>query len=53
MSKSSALSISVLLIFEMQLVNGGLFLKANFLSCASLFGSATVIFHSTTMYALL
>ena len=34
MSKSSALSMSVLLIFEMQLRNGALFLKANFLSYA-------------------
>ena len=30
MSKSSALSISVLLTFEMKLVNGALFSKANF-----------------------
>ena len=30
-SKSSALSVSVLFIFEMQEVNGALFLKANFL----------------------
>ena len=44
MSKSSALSVSVLLIFEMQLINGALFLKANFLSYASLFGFVTVIF---------
>ena len=34
MSKSSALLVSVLLIFEMQLINGVLFLKANFLSYA-------------------
>ena len=41
--KSSALSISVSLIFKMQLINGALFLKANFLSYALLFGSVTVI----------
>ena len=38
MFKSSALSISLLLIYEMELVNGALFLSANFLSYASLFG---------------
>ena len=43
MSKSSALSISILLIFEMQLINGALFLKANFLSYVASFGFATVI----------
>ena len=32
MSKSSALSMSVLLSFEMQEVNGELFLSANYLS---------------------
>ena len=32
MSKSSALSIFTLLIFEIQLINGALFLKTNFLS---------------------
>ena len=53
MSKSSALSIRVLLIFEMQLIYGALFLKANFLSYASLFGFATVIFPSTRIYASL
>ena len=37
----------------MQLVNGALFLKANFLSYASLFGSVKVIFPSTTIYASL
>ena len=52
MSKSSALSISVLLIFEMQLINGALFLKANFLSYASL-SPAIVIFPLTTIYASL
>ena len=49
MSKSSALSISV--IFAMQLINGALFLKANFLSYALLF--ALVIFPLTTIYASL
>ena len=53
MPKSSALSISVLLIFEMQLVNGALFLKANFLSYASLSGFVTIIFPLTTIYASL
>ena len=42
MSKSSALSISVLLIFEMQLINGGLFLKANSFSYAVTFVSVTL-----------
>ena len=50
MSKSSALSISVLLIFEMQLINGALFLKVNFLSYASLFHLKTVIIPFTTIY---
>ena len=53
MSKSSALSISVLLIFEMRLINGALFLSANFLSNASLFGFVTIIFPLTTIYASL
>ena len=53
MSKSSALSIRVILIFEMQLINGALFLKANFLSYSVLFGSATVIVPLTTIYASL
>ena len=39
---------SVLLVFEMQEINGALFLKANVLSCVSLFGSATVIVSLTT-----
>ena len=52
-SKSSALSISVLLIFEIQLINAALFLKANYLSYASSFGSVRVIVPSTTMYDLL
>ena len=50
MSKPSSLSISVLLIFEMQLRNGALFLGANFLSYALLFGFVTVIFPLTTIY---
>ena len=53
MSKSSALSISVVLIFKMLLVNGALFLKANFLSYASLSGFTTIIFHLITIYASL
>ena len=53
MSKSSALSMSVSLIFVMQLLNGQLSLKANFLSYASLFGSVTVIIPLTTIYASL
>ena len=51
MSKSSALSVRVSLIFEMQLRNGALFLKANFLSYALLTGFVTVIFPLTTIYA--
>ena len=51
MSKSSALSISVLLIFEMQLRNSALFLSANFLSYALLFGFVTFIFPVTIIYA--
>ena len=50
-SKSSALSIRVLLVFEMQLVNSALFLKANFLSYPSLSGFVTIIFPLTTIYA--
>ena len=53
MPKSSALSISVLLIFEMQLINGALFLKANFLSYALLFIIVTIIVPLTTVYASL
>ena len=53
MSKSSALSISVLLNFEMQEINGALFLKANFLTQFPSFGSATVIVSFTTTYTLL
>ena len=52
-SKSSATSIKKLLIFAMQLVNGALFLSANFLSYALLFGFVTVIFPLTTIYASL
>ena len=53
MSKSSALSINLLLIFEMQLINGALFLKANFLSYAALFVSVTLVVPLTTIYASL
>ena len=53
MSKSSALPVSVLLIFKMQLVNGALLLKANFLSYTLLFGPLTVIIPLTTIYASL
>ena len=49
-SKSSALSMSVLLIFEMPLMNSGLFLKANFLSYAWLFGSLTLDVRLTITY---
>ena len=41
---------SVLLIFVMQLLKGALFLKANFLSCALLFGLVTAIVPSATIY---
>ena len=44
---------SALSIFEMQEKNGALFLKANFLSYASLFGFITVIVPLTTIYASL
>ena len=53
MSKSSALPVSVLFIFEMQLINGALFLKANFLSTSLLFGSVTVIAPLAIIYASL
>ena len=53
MSKYSALSMSVLLIFTMQLVKSTLFLKDNFLSYALVFGSVTVISPLTTIYASL
>ena len=44
---------SVLLIFEMQLRNGALFLSARFLSYALLSGFVTIIFPLTTIYASL
>ena len=47
----SALAISVLSIFKMQLVKGALYLKPNFSSYALLSGSLTVIVPLTTMYA--
>ena len=53
MPKSSVLPMCVLIDFQIQLMNGGLFLRANFCSYALLFGSATVIFSLTTIYALL
>ena len=54
MSIYSALSISVLLIFKMQLVKGALFLKPNFLLYALSFEYVTVISSLTTaIYALL
>ena len=49
-SKSSALSMSVLLIFETQEINRALFLKANFLSYALLLGSAALTVPLTTTY---
>ena len=48
MSKSSALSMSVLFIFERQEIDGVLFLKA----IVALFESVTVIVPFTTIYAL-
>ena len=53
MSNSFGLSISALLIFVMQEINGALFLKANYLSYASLFGFVTVVVPSATIYASL
>ena len=50
MFKSSALSINVLLIFEMQLTNGALFLKANFLSYASLAAITHKIFEINSSF---
>ena len=50
MPKSSALSVGVLLIFEIQPINGALFYKANFLSYESSFPHATVIVPLATMY---
>ena len=52
-STSSALSMSVLLIFETQEINRALFLKANFLSYALLFGSAALTVPLTTTYTSL
>ena len=53
MCKSSELSMSVLLIWEMQEKDGALFLKANFLSYTLLFGFVRVIISFTTIYASL
>ena len=50
--KSSALSISVLLIFEIQEINDAIILKAIFLSYV-LSGLATLIFPFATIYASL
>ena len=47
------LSVSVLLSFELQEVNGALFLRANFLLQFASFGSVTVIVPLTTIYASL
>ena len=53
-SKSSALSMSVLLIFEMQLINGALFLNAKGLFfLLLLFVLVRVIVPLTTIYASL
>ena len=52
-SKFSALSASVLLIFKIQLINCALFLKANVLSYGLLFGSITLTVPSTRIYASL
>ena len=53
MFKCSVLSISVLVIFETQLINSALSLKAIFLSFVLLFGSVTVVVPLATIYALL
>ena len=53
MYKPSALSINVLLIFEMHLINGALFLKASFLSYVSLGGFVTAIAPATAIYTSL
>ena len=53
MSKSCASSITMLLILVTQLKNGALFFKANFWLYVLLFGSVTVIFPVTTIYASL
>ena len=52
-SKSSALSMSALLILKMQETNGVLFIKANFLSYIIPLGFITTIFPFTTIYASL
>ena len=51
MSKSSALSMNALLIFEMQETNSTLLFKVNYLSYESLSGSVTVIVPFITIYA--
>ena len=51
MSKSSALSMSALLIFEMEEKNGILLFNVNYLPYESFSGSATVIVPFTTIYA--
>ena len=43
----------LLLVLVIQLINGGLILKVNFLSYASLFESVTVIVLFTTIYTSL
>ena len=54
MSKSSAFSISVLLIFEKQLVNGAIFFNAKLLfSLSILFLPSAVIIPLITIYASL
>ena len=50
---SSALSICTLLIFEMQLINGALFLNATVLFLFASNGPVTVIVLFTTIYASL
>ena len=53
-SKSSALSISALLIFEMQEINGALFSKTRLLLCLSLASAPSIVMSpSTTIYASL
>ena len=52
-SKSSALSICTTLIFEMQLINGALFLNATLLVFFGLSGSVAVIPPFTTIYTSL
>ena len=50
-SKSSALSIFMPLIFEIQLINGALFLNATALFLFALFELVTVISPFTTIYS--